>query len=281
MHSPHEARNRAGQMAQDIWLSLFPHTDMPKRVSLRYSSTDYPPAEFRTRIASAQEPPQVGDLIMLVNTDKRYGTNFLYAGTVREAALQHGSSVALVEKVTASSITIHDLVVIPNGGWAGDLTRLGQPMFENSKPVRYNLNSTSRLIGVLGNAEELRARAAAHPDFPAWQKAQAAAKVEREAADAEGKRLKEEREQRVGPLRAAVEGLNAAAGEELASWNAWGGDTRDGAVELASKWLAQNNRLYTYLEGLVSQGDITNGQYHQAIQHATTLGLLKAGQRTS
>jgi hypothetical protein len=126
---------------------------------------------------------------------------------------------------------------------------------------QFYVHAAKRQIGRLGAMEELRKQVAAHGSFQEWKQAYAAAeaeeKQERAAAHAIWDKIAARRESR----REVVKRLNEIAGDQLVSWQDFGG--ADGAGSL-SGWLASKNRLHTYLLGLQAAKLITKEQYEEA-----------------
>lgn len=271
------ARTRAGQLGMDIWLSLFPHDEtLTKSVHHRWNESDRPAEEFRLPLVTDTSQVKPGDLILAVTTDQ-YGSNDLNTMTAREVVKAHESVVRRVISTTDKTIVVYDLPNVPTGGWGGGWSpeEFGEVPEINAKTTSsLRIGATSRKIGLLGSADDLRSRIQAHDDYEAWKDAFAAAVKEAEEGQAKEKRRQEAAEVEGRPKVAAVERINEIAGEELLKVRR--GLAREFLYVYADPaWLGHEGRLHTYLVGLTHTKQIGASQGLELEQALKTLGYLK------
>ncbi|MDQ1041510.1 hypothetical protein QFZ75_008012 [Streptomyces sp. V3I8] len=275
MDSDRDARDRAGQLAQEIWLGIWPHTDTPKRPHVGHLDSDMPAPEYRLTPLQHIEEAKPGDLLWVMDLDGRdvRRERTLSTHTAREA-VQLGT-LARVESTTAKMIKVHDILVRPQGGYGGaNLDALGDPA-PGAYVVSMRFDTAGRLYARLGTVEEIRERLAAHPRYAEWQEAYAAAVVEHEAAEARGKAERDRRQARRAVLTAAIETVNSIAGEELVKLDSpWG---EQDTARPANEWLAEGNHLNTYLAGLGASGKFDTRGRLEIGKALETLDLTPAG----
>jgi hypothetical protein len=252
---------------------LFPHDETLERPpSQRFSEEQRPrPAD---RFANVESPDGVeaGDLLYVIEPDSEkrvYNWDVFSNCTAREALTQRGGSFMTVTAKRGTTMIEAVPAVAPRGGFDTDLTRLGEPWMGTIEPTRMKVPS-ARSIANLGKPEELRARIMADTRFPQWQAAYAAAREQQQRKAAEARAEREAREAREMPLKGAAARVNALVGSEIiiGGWASKGYTPR-----IASRWLAESDRLRVHLAGLAPLGRITAEEHREALGHLDMLGL--------
>lgn len=263
------ARMRTATIAREMWLSIFPHIEIDGRPFNRAPSK-FPAEEYRLTVVKPGTHVAADDLLLVVPQHPQY-SRAAERFTAREALRERGAYVVrAVSAATAKTVRVQDVIKVPNGGnWRMDLTELGHAIKGYPETRRLSLNATSYDVYRLGGRNELLAKLQQHPDYAEWETLRAAGQVEEEAEKAAREAKDEEVEARQRPFREAVEALNKLTGETLATWEH--SYTDYGYPAFVTPWLAEGNHIRTYLSGLIEDGKLTNGQYHDAIKHADTI----------
>ncbi|QDN54070.1 hypothetical protein [Streptomyces sp. S1D4-20] len=273
METIEDAHRVTADLALALFRELFPHDETLSRPpSQRFSSDRQPKREHRFAHVESPAGVEVGDLLFVIEPDSEkrvYGWDVFSNCTAREALRQRGGSFVVVTAKRGTTMIEAVPAIAPHGGIDTDLTRLGEPWMGNSEPTRMKVPS-ARSIANLGKPEELRARIMADARFPQWQAAYAAAKEQEQRKAAEARVEQEARKTREKPLKDAAAHVNALVGSEIITG---GWVSKEYAPRIASKWLAEGDRLRVHLAGLAALGRLTAEEHREALGHLDTLGL--------
>jgi hypothetical protein len=256
----------AEQLSRQLFSSIFPHDpESDRKHSGRRSDI---PAELLIPYVEKPDDVEVDDILVVVE-GAAFG-NALRTYTARDV-IMHQPRTSLVRVISKSAKSIKiKYIDLPRGNWRIDLAQFGEvPTWFQHTETRLMFSSTSREIGRLGTAEELRQKLFDHPQFAEWQAAHTAAHEMHKADLAENKAQREAHEARLAPVKAAVQGLADVTGERLV--NMAFSNTPKGE----NPWLEADNfkRVRVYLAGLNAVGDLTDEQHTEAIRH---LGVIIA-----
>lgn len=273
MDTIEDGRPVTAGLALTLFRELFAHDETLSRPPSQRFSDDWRPKR-EDRFAHVESPAgvEVGDLLFVIEPDSEkrvYGWDVFSNCTAREALTQCGGSFMVVTGKRGTTMIEAVPAVAPRGGFDTDLTRVGEPWMGNSEPIRMKVPS-ARSIANLGKPEELRARIMADARFPQWQAAYLAAKEQEQRMAAQARVDREAREAREKPLKDAAARVNALVGSEIITG---GWVSKEYAPRIASKWLAENDRLRIHLAGLAALGRIATEEHREALGHLDTLGL--------
>lgn len=256
--APHALAEQYGKL---IFHSLFAHD--PEGDDRRHSHQRRSNLAPELRIPEVTEADQVeADDILVVIEDDEFGNRlqtFTAYDVIRYAPRTH--LVRVVSKTKKSIVATY--VDLPGrGNWRINLAEFGTPN-KIHEPQRLMLSSLSRQIGRLGTFEELRQKLADHPQFAEWQAAYTAAEREHDAEQAKARAARDAEQQRLAPIKAAVQGLADVTGERLVTMAF--SDTPRGE----NPWLEANDfmRVRVYLAGLNAVGNLTDEQHRWALTH--------------
>jgi hypothetical protein len=247
----------ANQFSRLIFSSIFPHD--PENDG-KYSGRRHDiPAELLIPTVKTSADVEIDDILVIIE-DAAYAE--LSLRTARDVIMnQPRTRLVRVVSKGAKSLKVKDVDLI-RGNWRIDLAEFGK-VYDYTE-TRLMLSSTVREIGRLGTADELRQKLLDHPRFAEWQAAYNAAHEMHEADEAESRAAREASEQRLAPLKAAVQGLVDITGERLVTLG-FSNDTPRGE----NPWLEANDfmRVRVYLAGLNAVGQLTGAQHQQALAH--------------
>lgn len=276
MNTVKNAQETAGRLGMQIWLSILPHAENLKPRSERRAE-DVPAAARLVEVTSTEQL-RAGDLILTLDNNERHLDNnrIMAQWTVREAVEARESAVRRVVSVGNTVITIEALIHIPLGGWGScDPDKIGEPASDGITE-RIDLSAARWTVARLGHRDAIGDDFRRHPDYVHWRHAYHSAEAQMEKSNQIHRARMTNRELRA-LLLAAVESFNAIVGEQLVSLQSFGlGPDEVGMIEFPIKWFAKDDRLVTYLAGLLATGKIKNVQYIEALGHLRTLGLYTA-----
>ncbi|MFD6335336.1 hypothetical protein ACFWGI_37945 [Streptomyces niveus] len=179
MNASKNARERAGRLGFEIWLSVLPHSPDVSGVPHRREPGSRPADEFRLTQVTDTAALRPRDLLLALHRERAYSTDnrtIMSAYTAREAVRARESAVCLVTSVNATHVMIHQGINIPLGGWGScDPAMFGQPWRQNIPPLRLHIPSTTRTVARLGSLDTFLPAVHEHPDYPAWCSAYAEA----------------------------------------------------------------------------------------------------------
>jgi hypothetical protein len=258
----------ADRLVRQIFSSIFPHD--PENDGKYHGRRNDIPAELRIPHVEKADGVEIDDILVVVE-DTAYAVQSLY--TARDIIMsQPRTRLVRVVSKSAKSLKVKD-IDLPRGNWRIDLSEFGK-VYDYTE-TRLMLTSASREIGRLGPVTELRQKLLDHPQFAEWQAAHAAAHELHKADEAEARAAREAKEQRMAPIKAAVQGLADVTGEQLV--NMAFSDTPRGE----NPWLEANDfmRVRVYLAGLNAVGNLTDDQHRQALAHLDVINAAAKGKK--
>jgi hypothetical protein len=205
-----DARGDAGELANKIFDSLFPHRGNLPPKSRRYRRNGVP-EELRARPLADDEPVAKGDVLIVWERDRQYWDDGLRGLTVREAVHSGQSRLVIVESGTAKTFTVRDLPSYI--GASTDLSDLDAlPPADYTERIRRT--GKYREVGYIGTVAGFQEKINTHPDFATWQAAHTAYLEEEERKQRERATKIDRQEKDAVPFAEAAERLNAVLGAE-------------------------------------------------------------------
>jgi hypothetical protein len=245
----------ASQLGRLIFSELFP--DDPEADRKSQGRRNDIPAELRIPDVTTSGDVEADDILVVID-DAAYAE--LSLRTARDVVMNqpHTRLVRVIAK-SSKSLKVQD-VDLNRGNWRTNLTEFGKSY--GYTETRLMLSSSNREIGRLGTVTELREKLLNHPRFAEWQAAYDAAQELHEADEAAAKAAREAKEARQAPVRAAIQQLNALAGEPLVVL--WSNEPK--GAPGAAEWLGENDfrRVGVYLAGLNAMGEVSDDDHAQA-----------------
>lgn len=260
----------ANQFSRLIFSSIFPHD--PENDEKQHGRRNDIPTELLIPRVETTAAVEIDDILVVIE-------NAIYAElslrTARDVIMnQPRTRLVRVVSKSAKSLKVKD-VDLARGNWRTNLTEFGK-VYDYTE-TRLMLSSANREIGRLGTATELRQKLLDHPRFAEWQAAYNAAHKMHEADEAQSRATREAEEARLAPIKAAVEGLNAALNlrKPLVAMS-----FRD-EVSTTPEWLAENGflNLQVYIAGLNALGTLTDERQVEALRHLDVIIAYAKGEK--